>query len=167
MTLSAHYQMFGRYNAWANGRLYDAAARLGSEQYCADRGAFFRSVHGTLNHLVWGDRAWLYRFGVGPKVAVGIKGSTELYADWDELKRERERLDQMMIDWAGALDEKWLDGDLTWFSGAMQREMTMPKWLLVTHLFNHQTHHRGQVHGMLSQAGIATPVLDLHRVLIP
>jgi uncharacterized damage-inducible protein DinB len=56
MNLAAHYQLFGHYNAWANSRLYDAAARLSVEQYRADRGAFFKSVHGTLNHLRVTDR---------------------------------------------------------------------------------------------------------------
>ena len=58
----AHFRMFGRYNAWANGRLYAAAARLSVEQYRADRGAFFKSVHGTLNHLLVTDRIWMQRF---------------------------------------------------------------------------------------------------------
>src|SRR5512147_373438 len=62
MTPAAHYQMFGHYNAWANGRLYDAAARLSTEQYRADRGAFFKSVHGSLNHLLVTDRIWMRRF---------------------------------------------------------------------------------------------------------
>src|SRR6202795_1517050 len=62
MTPSAHYRMFGHYNAWANGRLYDSVARLSTEQYRADRGAFFKSVHGTLNHLLVTDRIWMQRF---------------------------------------------------------------------------------------------------------
>jgi DinB family len=62
MTAAAHYRMFGHYNAWANNRLYDAAARLSTEQYRADRGAFFKSVHGTLNHLLVTDRVWMQRF---------------------------------------------------------------------------------------------------------
>ena len=62
MTPSAHYRMFGHYNAWANSRLYDAAARLSPDQYRADRGAFFKSVHGTLNHLLATDRIWMQRF---------------------------------------------------------------------------------------------------------
>jgi uncharacterized damage-inducible protein DinB len=157
----AYIQKMSLYNRWQNESLYGAAAGLSEAARKQERGAFFGSIHGTLNHLVWGDRAWLYRFGAGPKVSVGIKESTGLYPDWNELKRERETLDRTIVDWAGALDEKWVDGDLTWFSGAMQREMTMPKWLLVTHFFNHQTHHRGQVHGMLTQAGAKPGDTDL------
>jgi uncharacterized damage-inducible protein DinB len=157
----AYIQRMSLYNRWQNESLYGAANGLSDAERKRDRAAFFGSIHGTLNHLVWGDRAWLYRFGAGPKVTAGIKGSTELYPDWNELKREREKLDQTIVDWADALDEPWLGGDLTWFSGAMQREMTMPKWLLITHLFNHQTHHRGQVHAMLTQAGTRPSDTDL------
>src|SRR5579885_3238830 len=127
-----------RYNRWQNENLYGAADGLSDAERKRDRGAFFGSIHGTLNHLLWGDRAWMSRFAGTPKVTVGIKDSTGLYPDWEELDRE-----------------------LTWFSGAMQRELTMPKWVLVTHFFNHQTHHRGQVHAMLTAAGAKPGDTDL------
>jgi uncharacterized damage-inducible protein DinB len=84
-----------------------------------------------------------------------------MYESWDELKRERVAFDQVILDWAGRLDPAWLTGDLTWFSGAMGREASRPKWVLVTHMFNHQTHHRGQVHCMLTQAGLRPGPTDL------
>jgi uncharacterized damage-inducible protein DinB len=156
-----YLQKMARYNRWQNENLYGAAEGLSDAERKRDRGAFFGSIHGTLNHLLWGDRAWMSRFAGTPKVTVGIKDSAGLYPGWEELKRERAQFDRTIIDWAEALDPQWLAGGLTWFSGAMQRELTMPKWVLVTHFFNHQTHHRGQVHAMLTAAGAKPGDTDL------
>jgi len=156
-----YMRKMARYNRWQNENLYGAAEGLSDAERKRKRGAFFGSIHGTLNHLLWGDRAWMSRFAGTPKVTVGIKGSTGLYPNWEELKRERAQLDQTIIDWAEALDPQWLAGEITWFSGATQRELTMPKWVLVTHFFNHQTHHRGQVHAMLTAAGAKPGDTDL------
>src|SRR6266851_8982935 len=96
MTPVAHYRMFGRYNAWANSRLYDATARLSTEPYRADRGAFFKSVHGTLNHLLATDRIWMQRFtgtGTAPDRLDAI-----LFETLDELRPAREAEDRRIID---------------------------------------------------------------------
>ena len=84
-----------------------------------------------------------------------------MFENWDDLKRERVAFDRVILDWAGGLDPAWLEGDLTWFSGAAGREVTQPKWLLITHMFNHQTHHRGQVHCLLTQLGTKPGTTDL------
>jgi uncharacterized damage-inducible protein DinB len=84
-----------------------------------------------------------------------------MHEAWEELKRERQAFDQVIIDWASTLDPRWLEGDLTWFSSAVGREVTKPKRLLVAHMFNHQTHHRGQVHCMLTQCGVEPGATDL------
>ena len=84
-----------------------------------------------------------------------------MYPDWDGLKRERAAFNDTMVTWADDLDPAWLAGDLTWFSGAQKRDVTKPKWVLVTHMFNHGTHHRGQVHCMLTQAGGKPHTTDL------
>ena len=157
----AYLQKMALYNRWQNESLYGAADRLSDEERKRDRGAFFGSIHGTLNHLMWGDGMWLSRFTDRPKPAVGIKDSPGLHPDWDDLKRERMKLDRFIVGWADALDPQWLAGDLKWFSGATQREVSLPKWIAVTHFFNHQTHHRGQVHGMLTAAGMKPDVTDL------
>jgi uncharacterized damage-inducible protein DinB len=88
-----------------------------------------------------------------PKPEGGIPQSVSIHADWDELKRERAAFDQVIIDWAERVDDAALNGELTWLSAAIKAEVRKPRWLLVTHMFNHQTHHRGQVHCMLTQAG--------------
>jgi uncharacterized damage-inducible protein DinB len=150
------------YNRWQNENIYGAAGTLSDAQRKENRGAFFGSIHGTLNHLLFGDQAWMSRFAGTPKPkAASISDSVAMHEAWEELKGERQAFDQVIIDWASTLDPRWLDGDLTWFSSAVGREVTKPKCLLVTHMFNHQTHHRGQVHCMLTQCGVEPGATDL------
>ena len=149
----AYVSRMTRYNRWQNENLYGVAERLSDDERRRDRGAFFGSIHNTLSHLLWGDCQWMSRFSDWPKPAVGIPGSVSLYPDWNGLRQERQTADAKLIDWADKLDPSWIAGDMTWFSGAIQKEVTKPRWQLVTHFFNHQTHHRGQVHAMLTQAG--------------
>jgi uncharacterized damage-inducible protein DinB len=148
-----YVQRMARYNRWQNENLYGVADTLSDAERRRERGAFFGSIHATLNHLLWGDRIWMSRFAGTPKPDGGIPQSVSLYADWNDLKRERAAFDNVIVDWADRLDQASLDGELTWFSGARKAEVRKPRWLLVTHMFNHQTHHRGQVHCMLTQAG--------------
>ena len=114
----AYVQRMARYNRWQNENLYGAADRLSDEERRRERGAFFGSIHKTLNHLLWGDRSWMARFTDLPRPEVGIPGSVAVHADWDELKAERAAFDQKIIDWADKVDDAWLAADLTYFSGA-------------------------------------------------
>jgi uncharacterized damage-inducible protein DinB len=151
-----------RYNRWQNENLYRAADSLSDAQRKEQRGAFFGSIHGTLNHLLWADQIWMSRFAGTPRPkAAGIPQSPTMVEAWEDLQAERSAFDGVIAEWAGKLDQHWLEGDLTWFSGSAGRERTKPKWLLVTHLFNHQTHHRGQVHCMLTQCGVRPGDTDL------
>ena len=150
---SAYVRRMARYNRWQNQNLYGVADGLSDEERRRERDAFFGSVHKTLSHLLWADRIWMSRFADVPKPEGGIPESVSLYPHWDGLKRERAAFDETMIAWADGLDSASVAGDLTWYSGAQKREVTRPKWILITHMFNHQTHHRGQVHCMLTQAG--------------
>lgn len=151
-----------RYNAWQNDWLLAAAGRLEPAEREADRGLFFGSIPRTLNHLLWADQMWLHRFAATPlPVSPDIRRSTEAWPEWDGLVAERRRFDRVIRDWAEALDPEWLAGDLTWYSGSAKQEVTRPRALLVTHFFNHQTHHRGQVHAALTGLGIVTEVTDL------
>ena len=149
----SYVQRMAHYNRWQNENLYGAADRLPAEERGRERGAFFGSIHKTLSHLLWGDRSWMGRFTDLPRPEVGIPGSVTLYPDWDNLKSERAAFDQKILGWADTIDDAWLAADQTYFSGAIGRDVTKPRWVLVTHMFNHQTHHRGQVHCMLTQAG--------------
>ena len=150
---SGYVQRLARYNRWQNENLYGVADTLSDAERRRERGAFFGSIHGTLSHLLWADRIWMSRFAGTPRPAGGIPESVSLYGDWGELKRERAAFDGVIVDWAERLDDDAVAGDLTWFSNAVKAEVSRPKWLLLTHMFNHQTHHRGQVHCMLTQAG--------------
>jgi len=161
MINKAYLTTMAKYNSWQNRSLYTAAATLSDEARRQDRGAFFGSIHTTLNHLLWADRSWLARFGGGPQFSVAPKDGLSLFADFNDLRGEREATDTAIEDWANALDPQWLEGDLTWFSGLLNREVSMNKQHLVTHFFNHETHHRGQVHAMLTMAGAKPEDTDL------
>jgi uncharacterized damage-inducible protein DinB len=154
-------ERMARYNRWQNQNLYGSADKLSDEDRKRDRGAFFGSIHGTLDHLLWADRIWMSRFAGTEKPPGGIRESVSQHPDWQELERAREVFDETILRWAQSLDPRWLEGDLTWFSGAAQKEISRPSWILVTHFFNHQTHHRGQVHCMITQCGIRPADTDL------
>jgi uncharacterized damage-inducible protein DinB len=158
---TGYIKRMARYNRWQNENLCSAADRLSDEARRQDRGAFFGSIHATLNHLLWTDEIWMSRFWGTPRPQGGIPESTSLRAYWDQLKRDRVTFDARIIEWADELDDIVLSGDLTYYSGAAKRDITAPRWLLITHVFNHQTHHRGQVHCMLTQAGIRPGDTDL------
>ena len=157
----AYVQRMARYNRWQTENLYGVADRLPDEERRRERGAFFGSIQQTLSHLLWADRIWMSRFSDVPKPAGGIAESTGLYPDWDALKRERAAFDRTIIGWADGVDETWLAADYVYHSGATNRQWRRPRWVLVTHMFNHQTHHRGQVHCMLTQAGTRPADTDL------
>jgi uncharacterized damage-inducible protein DinB len=157
----AYVRLMARYNRWQNESLYGAADGLADEERRRERGAFFGSIQGTLSHLLWADCIWMSRFAGLPKPKGGIKDSPSQYPHWAELKRERAVFDDTIAGWADRLDPAWLSGDMTWYSGAAKAELTRPKALLVAHFFNHQTHHRGQVHCMLTQAGAKPAANDL------
>jgi uncharacterized damage-inducible protein DinB len=162
MITPAYVRMMADYNRWQNRNLYGAADGLSDAVRKEQRGAFFGSIHATLNHLLWADQIWMSRFAGTPRPkAPGIPDSLAMFEAWDELKCEREAFDEVIIAWADKLDPKWLEGDLTWFSAAVKREVSKPKAMLVAHLFNHQTHHRGQVHCMLTQCGVKPGATDL------
>ena len=150
-----------RYNRWQNQSLYREAETIGDIERRMPRGAFFSSIHGTLNHLMWADGRWMHRFADMPNPACGIAESDQLFGVWKELKAARVDLDESIQSWANRLDQAWIEGDMTWVLGAVGSQITKPRWLLVTHFFNHQAHHRGQVHAMLTAAGAKPDATDL------
>ena len=160
-----YVRVMAAYNAELNRRVYAAALRLDDAERRRDRGAFWKSIHGTLSHLVWGDRMWLSRFGAAEPPAAGIAASDQVNDDFAALWDERQGLDAVIGAWADGLSQGDLEGDLAWRSGATQRDMVRPRALCVVQIFNHQTHHRGQVHAMLTAAGESTGATDLPFVL--
>jgi len=154
-----YFRTLARYNAWANRRLYDACAKLPDGERKRDRRSFFRSIHNTLNHLLVGDRIWLARLEGKDH---GIKSLDQvLYDDFGRLRQAREAEDERITLWMDGLDERRLAGTLRYRSMSDGRSSETALPFVLGHVFNHQTHHRGQVHGMLSQTEVAPPPLDL------
>jgi uncharacterized damage-inducible protein DinB len=155
---SEHFQTFARYNAWANQRLYDACASLAVPEYRKPRRSFFGSIHNTLNHLLVGDRIWLARIE-GKEHGIAALDQV-LNEDFAALRQAREAEDARILWLVDGLDDEALASRRSYQTSSGVAQETRLDWIL-THLFNHQTHHRGQVHDMLSQTGTAPPPLDL------
>lgn len=152
-----------RYNAWQNASLIEAADGLDEGAREADRGAFFGSIRATLSHLLWADRMWMSRLSDWSPPAGGITESPRHETDWTRLRTARPEADAAIVAWADGLAT--LDGTLRWWSGAAGRKVTRPRGLCALHMFNYQTHHRGQVHAMLTAAGARPGATDLFLML--
>jgi uncharacterized damage-inducible protein DinB len=157
--LAKQAQTMAAYNRWMNEKLYDVCASLTDEERKRDRKSFFPSIHATLNHILLGDRVWFGRF-VGEPFAVKSLNQ-ELYADFGELRAERERVDRGIEAWTALLTDDALEGKLRFTSIVRPGPMEYDLWVCVTHFFNHQTHHRGQVTALLSQCGKDYGITDL------
>ena len=152
-----HYRRFAAYNSWANALVYAAAADLPDEDYRRDLGAFFPSVHATLNHVLYADGVWMTRFAgqdTGPVLL-----DTILFEDFQMLKAAREEMDRNVIGFIDGLDS--VEGTFSYYRGNPPKSHTDRLGATLAHVFNHQTHHRGQVHAMLTAGGHAAPVSDL------
>jgi uncharacterized damage-inducible protein DinB len=160
---------FARYNRWMNAKIYAAAARLSDADRKRDRGAFFGSIHNVMNHILVGDRIWLGRItGRVPEPGfIGVDGiktlDQEIASDFDELRRQREETDTRIEAWAAALTTDSLAGSFRMVRQGTVREL--PLWWAVLQLFNHQTHHRGQITTLLFQAGQDPGATDLFAML--
>jgi uncharacterized damage-inducible protein DinB len=142
-----------------NEKLYGACATLSDEDRKRDRGAFFRSIHGTLNHLLLADLVWMGRFDGNTFTAKSL--DQELYASFDELRSRRVALDERIRRWTQALSDAELDSKLAFTSIVDKKQRSVTLWKVVLHFFNHQTHHRGQLTTLLHQAGVDYGVTDL------
>lgn len=147
------------YNRWMNQRLYQICDSIADAERKKDCGAFFKSIHGTLNHLLLADRLWLGRFQNRPFSFSTL--DQELYSDFAELCSERDNTDAEIINWANSLTPEHLSSEFNFISVVASRKHSYPLWVLVTHFFNHQTHHRGQLTTLLSQQGIDPGITDL------
>ena len=159
MITHAHASLMARYNQWMNQRLYALCATLPEAELRQDRGAFFRSIHATLNHIVYGDLAFLSRF-TGDPAEVPQPG-VELFADFAQMRGTRAALDARIVAWTATLTDDWLAAPLTYTSKIDGKVRTMARWISLTHMFNHQTHHRGQVTTLLSQMGLDMGPTDI------
>jgi len=165
MITPAYVRGFSAYSSEMNRRIYSAAERLSDAERSLDRGAFFGSIHGTLNHLLFGDQVWMSRFAGWPKPDKPGTESARLYDDFAQMQAKRAEIDAAIEAWAADLTEGWLAGELTWYSGIAQSDMTAPRTVVLVHMFNHQTHHRGQAHALLTAAGEKTGDTDLAFIM--
>ena len=159
--MKSRYQMFAGYNAWCNERLYEAAAAVSDADYRADRGVFFKSLHGTLNHLLVGDRIWMKRFtGV---VEQPPSLDAILYDDFVALRAARRSQDVLINRYIENLDDQALAGTIRYRSVTNPQNIEQPLAPALDHFFNHQTHHSGQAHAVLTAiiGNDKTPSFDL------
>ena len=157
--MKAHFEMMAAYNSWANARLYDAAHALPDEEYRRDLGAAFRSLHGTLNHLVVTDVIWLSRFRDRPNPPWSLDHIP--HDDPPELRAGRDALDCNIIGFVGAMDDARLQGAFEYTTITRPQTFRQPLAPVLAHFFNHHTHHRGQCHAMLTRLTGQAPALDL------
>ena len=175
MDLIAQFKTLAQYNTWMNRAVYDTCAALSDNERKRDLRAFFGSIHRTLNHLLLTDRVQLGRF-VGEDRARSLDDSgraieirsldQELYADFATLRCEREKTDAMIEAWTRDITADFLAGEMVYDAMSAAGRYRVPMWIAVTHFFNHQTHHRGQVATLLSQLGHdpgVTDLMALHR----
>ncbi|MYE02639.1 MAG: damage-inducible protein DinB [Alphaproteobacteria bacterium] len=162
--LIPHFRRLARYNRLANERVYDVCSVLTDKERKQSRSGFFGSIHGTLNHILVGDRIWMARFQGGEAPSTGL--DTILHRDFDGLRTARAVEDARIEAWVAALETQTLRGDIAYVNNE-GRQFNDPVSILLAHFFNHQTHHRGQVTAMLAETAAPYPVLDMHRVLIP
>lgn len=166
-----NYRFLARYNSWFNERLYAACETLDEDERRRDRGAFFGSIHATLTHLVWADKVWLGRFAAQGEEFAALPTEllhlpadsaygSGLQLDWADLKAARSRLDAAIESWVAQMPADFPLRTMRYANTrGVQREH--PMWKAMTHFFNHQTHHRGQVTSLLRQAGVDPGVTDL------
>ncbi|MCY4180916.1 MAG: DinB family protein [Litoreibacter sp.] len=161
MITAEYCRTMAAYNAWQNKSLMGCIKALDEKELTKNRKAFFGSILGTANHLLWGDQLWMSRFDGGAAPQATLPDSTKLHLQAEGFLLDRLRTDKRIIRWAEKLKHMDLVGPMTWYSSTTQHSMTMQKSTCVTHFFNHQTHHRGQLHAMMTAAGQSPDATDL------
>lgn len=159
-----HFLRLAAYNAWANERLYGAAAVLPDARLTENNDAYFGSLYGTLAHILIADRIWMHRLsGEGP-THTNLRDRP--FVSLGDLGMEREAMDRRIEGYVSALRADAYDGEAH-YTNTRGDPHHLPRSVILTHVFNHQTHHRGQVHHMLSAFGIDPPPLDLLYFVLP
>ena len=159
MEPSNYYQLMARYNQWMNQKIFSICSEIPDDIRKKDLGAFFKSIHGTLNHILYGDKAWMGRFTDNP-FQIKVIGQ-ELYDDFDDLLKERAATDIAILEWIKDISPEWLGSPFEFTSNVDGKTRVLPAWVLVTHMFNHQTHHRGQLTTLMKQVGYDPGITDI------
>ncbi len=158
MTAITNFQLLANFNTWANTKIFSACKELDDTKYKKDRKAFFSSIHGTLNHLLVVDRTYISRIEGKEH---GLKSLDQiLYENLFQLEEARIKEDKHLVDLVNNLSNESINKEITYKGFEMGNQTYTINLVLIT-LFNHQTHHRGQIHNMLSQAGIRPPKIDI------
>jgi uncharacterized damage-inducible protein DinB len=157
-SLLGHYREMARYNRWMNEKLFALAGELSDEERRRPMGAFFGSIHGTFNHLLVTDRVWLSRFGAGPMPAIK-SFADDLFPDFEDQRRERAASDAALEGYIAALQPEQL-GSTFAYRTSKGDPQSHALWLALSHVFNHQTHHRGQATTLFMQLGRDPGVTD-------
>jgi uncharacterized damage-inducible protein DinB len=134
-----YYITMAQYNQWMNQKIYAICADIPDNKRKENLGAFFKSIHGTLNHLLYGDKAWMGRFLEQPFYVPNM--GQDMYTDFEQLRKARELTDKQIIEWTKNLSQEWLENPFKYKSNVDGKIRILPTWLLITHMFNHQTHH--------------------------
>lgn len=161
MITPSYVQTLARYNHWQNQSLYRAAVGLNESERLADGGVFFGSINATLRHILWVDQLWLSRFTDVPAPEGNHAEWIAQMSSFSDLSATRDALDQRILDWSRQVSPDWLAGSLSWTARMTGEKRTQSAGKLVVHLFNHQTHHRGQVHALLTRFGAKPEDTDL------
>lgn len=152
-------RMMAAYGAWMNDRLLAGCGRLSDADRRRDLGAFFKSVHGTFDHINYGDVAWMGRLTGSPMPSKRIGEIMD--ESWSDLAARRRALDDQVAEWSCSVTEAWLADSMSYVSVNDGKTRILPRWVLVTNMFNHGTHHRGQLTTLMKQLGIDPGVTDL------
>jgi uncharacterized damage-inducible protein DinB len=164
MDLLEHFRMMAGYNRVANERIYACCAQLRDEEYRRERRGSFGSIHALLNHVLLGDQIWMSRFKGEGRTTPPL--DTVLFDNFAGLRDAREKMDAEMEAFFAGAAQDFLQRELIYVN-SLKRECRDVTSMAVAHFFNHQTHHRGQIHVMLSQTSVKPPSLDLHRIVNP
>ena len=164
MASPAYALIMARYNLWQNESLIKAANGLSQIERQKERGAFFGSIEKTFSHLLWGDRMWLSRFDGSEAPGGNTASSVLMTQGWEKFQTERSAFDRKILEWAHRVPAEWFEGEMTWFAGSVGRTLTNANKVLVIQMFNHQTHHRGQIHAMLTASGAKPDATDLQHM---
>ena len=161
MITADYCRLMVRYNKWQNTSLMAAADTLTDRQRWENRGLFFGSIAATLNHLLWDDALWLERFAGNERPEDHLPVALDSPSDWNTFKEMRKDRDDALAAWASELTAAEVEGDVAWYPAGGTHRIEKARAVCIAHLFNHQAHHRGQVHGMLTAAGTKPDATDL------
>lgn len=164
MSLLNHFRMLARYNKTANERLFAVCAELSSIDLYSSRQSSFGSIHGLLNHVLLGDRIWLARFKGGGEVTPPL--NTILYEEFEALRTARAEQDELVVKFFDEADDELMSRSFPYVNN-QGKPYVEEASVAIAHFFNHQTHHRGQIHTLVAQSGLKSPSLDLHRIVNP